>query len=304
MFPASVDYRRAESVDDALSLLAADDTEVLAGGHALIPDMKDRQRDPDTLVDVSDVPGLRGVETETEGVTVGALTTYADALDAPELADVPVLRDALSEVGDLQVRNRGTVGGNLAQADPDGDLPAAALAADARLLVRSSDSRRRVDATDFFRGPNATALGDDELLTAVRFPATGNGGAYVRKTHPASGYALVGVGACVSVENGTVADARVGVTGATEYPIRLRAVEKAISGVDVTDHEAVDDAAAATTDDLPVDLRGDEHASAEFRGHLLGVHTAEALGRALDRAVTARDGARNGDEPVSGGGAE
>lgn len=304
MFPASFDYRRPDSVDAALSALAADGAVALSGGHSLVPALKARERTPDVVVDLGGLDDLRGVEAEGEELAVGALTTYADFLAAdPVGADV--LADATRAVGDRQIRNRGTVGGNLAAAEPRGDLPAAAVAANATLVVRGSDGERTVGADEFFRGDGETACGDDELLTEVRLPtapageecveATRFGGAYAKKTHPSEGYAAVGVAARVGVADGTVTDARVAVNGVLDRPTRLDAVESALVGLDVDaapeaghagSEGPVAAAGARASDGIdPADARTDHLVSGAYRVELLPKYTRRAVAGAVARAT-------------------
>jgi len=289
MFPAEFDYERAESVSEALGLLeryADADVEVLAGGHSLVPAMKTEGREPDVVVDL-DVPALDAVNALDDRTVVGALTTYATLVDSGTVrGTVPLVAEAASEVGDTQIRNRGTIGGNLAEAHPGADLPAAALASDATVLLRDRDGKREVPATDFFRGGGETAVERDELLTGVRVPYPGDGGfAYARKTHPATGYAMVGVAAVVETEEGTVTAARVAATGAVDRAVRLPSVEDALAD-EPLDADTVDAAASEARADVDADrLRSDAYASGEFRGELLETYVARALETAADRAA-------------------
>ncbi|WP_290813585.1 FAD binding domain-containing protein [Halovivax sp.] len=297
MYPATFDYRRASSVDDALSQLASEtdrDVRPIAGGHGLLPAMKAGELAPDVLVDVGDCDELGAIEPadDGEGVVVGALATHADLLDSPVLADrVPLLAETAGAVGDVQIRNRGTIGGNLVEADPGADLPAALLALDATVRLRSPDDRRDVPAVDFFEGAGETVVADDELVTGIVVPGAGDG-AYAKKTHPARGFAMVGVAAAVELADDAIADVRVGAVGATERPIRLSAVEDALTGAGVDeasgaphDDGALADAAALVDDDLSAEpRRGDVHASAAFRARLLRTHVERATGAAIERA--------------------
>ncbi|WP_436929833.1 FAD binding domain-containing protein [Halosimplex halobium] len=301
MFPAEFDYERAESVGEALELLethADADVEVLAGGHSLVPAMKTEGRSPDVVVDL-DVPELDAVNALADRTVVGALTTYATVVDSRAVrANVPLLAETAAEVGDLQIRNRGTVGGNLAEAHPGADLPAAALASDATVLLRNSEGKREVSATDFFRGDGETAVESGELLTGVRVPHADDAGfAYRRKTHPATGYAMVGVAAVVETDGGgrdgaggdsgegSVSSAWVAATGAVDRAIRLPSVEDALAG-EPLETDTIERAASAARDDVDDDrLRSDPHASGEFRGELLETYTARALDAAAERVA-------------------
>lgn len=298
MFPAAFDYERAASVSEALDLLdehADADVEILAGGHSLVPAMKTEGREPDVVVDL-DVPALDAVNALDDRTVVGALTTYATLVDSGAVrSTVPLVAEAASEVGDTQIRNRGTIGGNLAEAHPGADLPAAVLASDATILLRNRDGKREVAATDFFRGDGETAVERGELLAGVRVPHADDGGfAYARKTHPATGYAMVGVAAVVETEGdaggddgseGVVSSARVAATGAVDRAVRLPSVEGALVA-EPLDAATVDAAASEATDDIDTGrLRSDAYASGEFRGELLETYVGRALETAADRAA-------------------
>ncbi|MCU4971181.1 FAD binding domain-containing protein [Halobacteria archaeon AArc-m2/3/4] len=295
MFPPHFDYHRASSIDDALDVLERhrdDDPRILAGGHSLLPDLKNGRASPDVLVDIGEIDGLRGiesgvdVESDTDHGTgqtaIGALTTYADVLESDHLErHAPVLTDATRVLADLQIRNRGTVGGNLTAAEPGADLPAAALAADATIHVRGPDGERTIDAGEFLGADGSeSALGERELVTEIRVPPSPTGG-YAKKTHPASGYAMVGVAAVLEIDTETIADARVAATGVLEHAVRLTAVEDALVGERVD--EAIETAAERAGETIdPADARSDDHASGEFRVHLLSTYAAQALERAME----------------------
>lgn len=283
MYPPDCDYYRAGDVNEALDLLAdhaAADPALFAGGQGLVTDMKTGEAAPGVLVDISGIDRLRGIEAVDTGVTVGALTRHADLAVSGTLRErVPVLARAADHVADRQVRNRGTLGGNLAEADPAADLPAAVLAADATLVLEGQGGERTVDTREFFEGDGATALDDREVLTAVRL-APADGSAYVRKTHPATGYAAVGVAAAVEVADGGVTDARVAVTGVTDRARRLRSVEAAL-----TDGDDVSRAAERATGDIDAErLLGDAHFSGDYRRRVLPTYVERALDAAVDRA--------------------
>ena len=287
MFPPQLDYHRAHSVAEALRLLGAHadrDPAIIAGGQGLIQSMKLGEAAPEVLIDVSNVDELAGVEISDDGVTVGALTTHAEVIDSEALREhVPLLAEAAEQVGDLQIRNRGTLGGNLAEADPGADLPAAVLATGATIHARGPDGERTISVDEFFVGREETALADGELLTAVELPASQGPSAYVRKTHPATGYAMVGVAASLEIEKGSVSSARVAVTGATEHAVRLPDVEGALVGTDVDEVDVGESAARA---DLPAEkLVDDPHASGEFRARLAETYVGRALETAVGRAA-------------------
>ena len=287
MFPPQLDYHRAHSVAEALDLLAthADrEPAIIAGGQGLIQSMKLDEAAPGLLVDVSNVGELAGVEADEDGVTVGALTTHAEIIDAEPIREhVPLLAEAAEQVGDLQIRNRGTLGGNLAEADPGADLPAAVLAADATIHALGPNGERAIPVDEFFVGQEETALGDDELLTAVELPASPETNAYVRKTHPATGYAMVGTAVALETDEGSISGARVAVTGATVYAVRLPEVEEALAGTAI---DEVDVSEVAARSDLPAEkLVDDPHASGEFRARLAETYVGRALETALDRTL-------------------
>lgn len=293
MYPPRVDYRRPATVEAALDALDAEGARVLAGGHSLVPALKERATDAGTLVDVGEIDALRGVDRDDGATAVGACTTYADALDDGTLRErAPAVADALAALGDRQIRNRGTVGGNLVQGDPGADVPAAALAADASVLVRGPDGERTVAVEDLYAAdaPPATdrdpaaAVGADELVTTVRVPDAPDGAAYERKTHPARGYATVGVAVRVWIEDGTVGDARIAATGVRRAPTRLSAAETALTGR-APDADAAAAASERAGDGLDPDaVRSDPNVSGAYRLRLLSAYAERAIGTAFERA--------------------
>ena len=292
MYPPQFDYYRASSVEEALELLErTDESRVLAGGHSLLPELKARRQSPEALVDVSEIDSLRSIDVGESETVVGALTTYAALVRSDAVWEhAGAFAEATKNVGDIQIRNRGTVGGNLAQADAAGDLPAAVVATDATITVESPVGERSIAAEDFFVGENATALEEGELVTAIQLPhVDGAGGAYVKKTHPASGYAMVGVAAVLGVEDGDVSHARVASNGVTETTCRLRAVEEALLEESLDPESpnsaTLEAAAKRTEEDLEsASLVSDSHASGEFRAHLLPTYVERALESAIARA--------------------
>ncbi|MGM0592359.1 MAG: FAD binding domain-containing protein, partial [Halobacteriota archaeon] len=256
---------------------------------SLLPTMKSGLASPDHVVDIGQVDEMQGIEADGETVSVGALTTYATIADSTAMREsVAVMARAAHEVGDVQVRNRGTIGGNLAHADPASDLPAAALAADATMVLRGPDGERRVGVDDFFQGMYATAVGGDELLTRVDFPShPDNVAAYAKKPSPSSGYAMVGVAVTLSMDGQTVEDARVAANGVMDHGVRLGPVESALAGesLDADTIEAAAEQAASDLDELM--MMSDLQASGEFRAQLLGVYTERALTDAAARAGVA-----------------
>lgn len=287
MYPDTFDYYKAESVGEALDLLdehAGEEAELLAGGHSLLPAMKTGLSSPDVLIDISGVEKMQGIETDGDTLSVGAMTRYSDLVDSDAVAEhAPALADAVRQVGDVQVRNRGTIGGNLAHADPAADLPGAALASDATLVAESSDGEREIPVDEFFFGMYATDLGPDELLTRVEIPsADGATGAYAKKPSPSSGYAMVGVAALLDTDGGTVDSARIGANGAMDHGVRLEPVEDALADGSL-DADAIETAAGHATDDLDETMMMDDlQASGEFRAQLLEVYTERALTAAMN----------------------
>ena len=291
MIPAPVAYSRATNLDEALAMLSehGEAAKLLAGGQSLIPLMKFRLTAPERLIDIGRVDELRGIEAADRGFRIGALTTYREVLEHAALcAAYPMLREVVHEVGDVQVRNRGTIGGALALADPAADLPAAVMALDGELEIRSRGGSRRVAVAEFITGPYATQLEATEIVTALILPPLPRsaGTAWVAMTQPASGYSLVGVAAVVGdvhgvLGQGTVEHVRVAVTGAAEAPYRATAVEDALTGTPCNDAD-LHAAAAHATDGQT--LASDIHAGAEFRASLAQTYVRRALTKALQRA--------------------
>jgi len=290
MYPDAFDYYTASSVDEALDLLAEHggaETELLAGGHSLLPAMKTGLSSPDVLIDLGEVDELVGVSGDGETVSIGAMTSYADLLEADVGDHAPAFVDAVGQVGDRQVRNRGTVGGNLAHADPASDLPGAALAVDATLVAQGPDGEREIEVDDFFWGMYATDLAEDELLTRIEVPAATDAvGAYAKKASPSSGYAMVGVAAQLELDGGEVASAGIGANGAMDHGVRLSGVEDELAGASL-DEDTIETAAQRATEDLDTAMMMEDlQASAEFRAQLLEVYTQRALEAVADEATT------------------
>lgn len=285
MIPGSFQYFAPESVDEALALLQqhADEAKLIAGGHSLLPAMKLRLAQPGVLIDLGRIGELRGIEVNGR-VSVGAGSTYHSLAASPELrAACPVLADCCEQIGDIQVRNRGTIGGSLAHADPAADLPAVALALGATVSVRGPAGAREIAADDLFVDMLTTALEPDEIITRVSFPrlGPGEGAAYQKLRHPASRYAIVGAAAYLRLApDGRVAAARVAVTGAGPKAVRQSAVEAALAG-------AADEAALAAASEhagADMDFLGDIHASEDYRRAMVKVYTRRALAEALRQA--------------------
>ena len=283
MIPAAFEYRRATSLDDALKAIAGGDAKVLAGGQSLLPLMKLRLASPGTLVDIGRLAELRGVRRLDDGrMSIGALTTYAELIHSPA-SNYGLLRDALPRIGDVQVRNRGTIGGAIAHADPASDLPACLLALDAELVARSASGERTIPINGFLEGAFTTGLQPDEIVTEILLPGPRDdaGSAYVSLENPASGYAIVGVAAVVFAGDGDgIATANVALTGVGEVAYRARAVESALAGSDGS-QDAVTAAAAHATDGITVN--SDIHADRAYRTSMAAVYTRRAVEAARGR---------------------
>lgn len=288
MIPAQFEYSVAQTVDEAISLLQkyGDEAKLLAGGHSLLPIMKLRLAQPRHLVDISRIPGLRGVRREGDVLVIGALTTHHELETSSLLQEhCPLVSQTAREVGDTQIRNRGTIGGSLAHADPAADYPAMVLALEAQLSVAGPQGSRTVPALDFFHGFYTTDLAPDEILTEIRVPVlgSGTGTAYGKWTRRACDFAVVGVAAVVEVEQGTIRRAAVALTGVGEKAVRASAVEQALSGRPATEDSLREAAQLAAEGLEPPD---DLNASADFRRHLARVMTRRVLAQALQAAVS------------------
>jgi carbon-monoxide dehydrogenase medium subunit len=286
MYPTSFDYYRPTSVAEAIELLRQhEDARVLAGGHSLLPAMKLRATTPAVLVDIGRIPGLAGIRTTATGLRIGALTTHAAiaASDAVK-ATCPILAEAAAQIGDVQVRNRGTIGGSLAYADPAADLPTVMVALNATLIATGPNGEREIPAREFFVDLFTTALRPDELLTAIEVPAlgAGSGSAYVKHRHPASSYAVVGVAAIVTLRDGRCADVSLAVGGATANPVIATAAQQALIG-QAPSAEAIAAAAERVTEAITNPL-SDTYASGEYRTHLATALARRALTAAVERA--------------------
>jgi carbon-monoxide dehydrogenase medium subunit len=287
MFASSFEYYRARSVADAQQLLAAHPgAKLLAGGHSLVPLLKLRLAWPPAVVDIGRIPELRGVVRQGESVRIGALTTHAELAASADLrAAAPALAEAAAVVGDPAVRNRGTIGGNLAHADPASDLPTVLLALDARLIATGPKGERAIPVDGFFKGIMTTELADDEILIAVQVPASarGQGSAYEKFPHPASRYAVLGAAARVTVADGTCTAARVAIGGLLPSPRRASAVEQALVGKPATD-QSIAEASRQVAADLGKDVTGDIYASGEYRAAMAPVYVKRAVAAAIKRA--------------------
>jgi carbon-monoxide dehydrogenase medium subunit len=284
MHPPKFDYYRASSVQDAISLMQSHPgAKFLAGGHSLIPILNHRLADPGALIDIGRISELKGISNGNGRYRIGALTPYVQVAAASDLP--AALVEAAGMIGDPQVRNRGTVGGNVAHADPASDLPTVFLALKATFYIAGQNGTRTVNADDFFIDLFTTALDEDEVLTAVEVPVEGQhtGSAYTKLFNPASRYAMVGVAAQVTVENGRCSTASVAVGGLTSKATRASSVEAALIG-QTPDASTIASAAAAVQNDLGDDVMGDIHASADYRRQMATVFVKRALTDAAERA--------------------
>jgi carbon-monoxide dehydrogenase medium subunit len=274
MIPATFDYAVAESVDDAIRLLGEGgaDAKILAGGHSLLPFMKLRFAAPSLLVDIGGIDDLRGVDTGDDSFRVGALTRHADL---QVRSDMGLVAAVASQIADQQVRNRGTIGGSLAQGDPASDLPATLLALGGSVVVRGPDGEREIAAEDLFQGFMMTSIAPGEVLTQVRLPGlTGYGYGYEKFNRRAEDWAMVGVCALVKASDGVCEDVRIGLTHMGPTPLRASAAEDALRGQPL-DAEHIAAAAAHAADGTNPD--GDLNATPDYKRHLARVLTARAL---------------------------
>ncbi|HEV8316710.1 MAG TPA: xanthine dehydrogenase family protein subunit M [Vicinamibacterales bacterium] len=286
MIPAAFEYARATSLDDALAKLTAanGDAKFIAGGHSLVPLMKLRLSEPKVLIDIARIPDLSGIREKDGRIEIGACTVHHDVASSALLREqCPVVSDAAAEIGDPQVRNRGTLGGSLAHADPSADYPAVMLAVDAEIHVKNPKGWRVVKADDFFKDLFTVDLAPDEIIAGVRF-APVRTAAYAKLHQRASHYAIVGVAAALDVSDGRIRSARIGLTGAGPHAVRLRTVEQALAGKTLS-RESIEAAARVAGTDLTA-VNGDIHASAEYRRAMIPVFTRRALERALARAIS------------------
>jgi carbon-monoxide dehydrogenase medium subunit len=280
MIPTAFDYNAPTTLDEALSLLSAnpDGAKVLAGGHSLIPAMKLRLAQPEMLVDITRIKNLSYIREESGQILVGATTTHYELESSSLLQTIcPLIPACAASIGDVQVRNKGTIGGSLAHSDPAGDWPAAALALNAELVLVGPSGERIVKADDFFVDLLTTALEPGEILREIRIkkPSGRFGQAYQKVPHPASGFAVVGIAVNLTLNaSGKCDSASLGVTGVGSKAYRPNASEQSLAGTNV-DEQSIATAASHVCDG--VDANSDLYASAEYRCHLAKVHTRRAI---------------------------
>jgi carbon-monoxide dehydrogenase medium subunit len=278
VIPAAFDYVAPSTVEDAVRALAeaGEDAKVLAGGQSLLPVLRMRLAGPTVIVDLGRIAELRGVREDGDSLVIGAMTTHYDVQRDPLVTEhAALLAVTTNQVADPQVRHRGTFGGSLAHADPAGDLPAPALALDARFVIAGPNGRRTVTAADFFVDFFTTALAADEILVEVQVPKyTGWGAHYEKFNRVAQAWSIVAVAAAVRVEGGTFAEARVGLTNMAATPVRATAVEQALVGQPATAESVRAAAAHAAEGTHPT---SDVNSDADFRRHLATVLTSRAV---------------------------
>ncbi|MDA0734565.1 MAG: xanthine dehydrogenase family protein subunit M [Chloroflexi bacterium] len=315
MFSAEFDYHKASSVAEAIQLLGANpDAKLMAGGHSLIPLMKLRLARPSAVIDIGGVAALKGISINNGNVRIGALTTHGEIASSPDLRRAnPLMAEAAGGIGDTQVRNRGTIGGNIAHADPASDWGTVLTALDATIEVEGPNGKRTMTVENFFKGAFTTALAENEVITAIYAPVLsrddhdgghghghdhghehghdhgedqgianvrGDLGEYAKMAHPASFYPVVGGAVVVTVDGGRCLAARVAAGGLVPSPVRARSVEQALIGKELTTQN-ISDAVDHLADDLGSDIIGDVYASADFRLKVAPVEIKHALYHAI-----------------------
>jgi carbon-monoxide dehydrogenase medium subunit len=283
MIPTPFDYDRAMTLDEAVAKLAAANgsAKLIAGGHSLVPLMKLRLAEPKVLIDIGRIPGLSGIREKDGWIVIGAGTVHHDVAASALLhRECPVVAEAAASIGDPQVRNRGTLGGSLAHADPAADYPAAMLAVDAEIHVKGPAGSRTVKASGFFRNLFTVDLANDEIVVGVRFKPT-RASAYCKLFQRASHFAIVGVAAALEVSSGKVQTARIGLTGVGPTAVRLTRVEQVLAGQPAS-RDAFAEATKNAGADVPV-VNSDIHASGDYRRAMTAVFARRALEGALGR---------------------
>jgi carbon-monoxide dehydrogenase medium subunit len=289
MIPAAFDYQVPKTLEEALRLYErhGDEAKILAGGHSLLPLMKLRLAQPRYIIDIGRLRGMDYIREENGKIAIGALTTHAEIETSDLLREkCPLLPETAGEIGDVQVRNRGTIGGSLAHADPAADYPAAILALEAEIVVANAGGTRTIAAKDFFVDMLTTALRPGEILSQVRVPvlAPRVGTAYAKLHQPASGFAVVGAAARVTVAGDKIEDVTLGITGLGPKAFRATGVERALKGKKASPPLLEEAARHAADGAEPL---ADIHASAEYRSEMAAVFARRALERAIERAQSA-----------------
>lgn len=286
MIPAAFDYQKASSVEEAVGLLKEHgmDAKILAGGHSLIPAMKLRLNQPGILIDISGIAEIKGIKDEGRKLVIGANTTHGEiARSAAVASGAPVLAETAGVIGDVQIRNKGTIGGSLAHADPAADWPAALIACDSTIEVIGGGGSRTIPATDFFTGIYDTALEEDEVIVAIHIPKVPEtaGSAYAKFFQPASRFAIVGCAVVLEMKDSFCTSARVAFTGVADAAFLDEKVSAALSN-QTLDDETIKAASAQAASDA--DILGDHFASAEYRQHLATVFAERAIRAAMANA--------------------
>jgi carbon-monoxide dehydrogenase medium subunit len=285
MYPPEFDYARAASIREAIDLMQEHQgAKLLAGGHSLLPLLKLRQASADMLIDIGRISQLKGVARNNGTLSIGALTTHAYLASTGGLPGAII--DAASHIGDWQVRNRGTIGGNVAHADPASDHPTVLTALDAEIHITGDRGERNLRAGDFFLDLFTTALSENEIITDIDVPTPvrGTGSAYFKMVHPASAYSVLGAAAMITIVDGVCSSARVAVGGLTPKATRAFSVEAALTGKRL-DEQTIEQASRALAADLPDDiLIGDFYASTEYRKAIAPEYVQRAVTKAADRA--------------------
>lgn len=276
MIPVSFDYKKATSVEEALSMLKGD-AKILGGGHSLIPTLKLRLDAPGCLVDISKIESLCNIRDNEKSISIGAGVTHAQiAADSTLAEHCPMMQQAAEEIGDIQVRNKGTLGGSIAHADPAADWPAVLLAANAQVTIQSQGGSRTVDIDQFFKGFFETAVEEGEIITSIQIPKSkaNTHSTYVKFKQPASRFAIVGCAAALEKDGDTVVSARIGLTGVADAAYRAKHVEKALAGKALNE-ASIDAAVQHVTEGVAV--MSDHYASETYRSHLAHVFVRRAL---------------------------
>ncbi|MCH8989714.1 MAG: xanthine dehydrogenase family protein subunit M [Chloroflexi bacterium] len=285
MFSTEFEYKKAGSVSEAIQLLSDNsDAKIIAGGHSLLPLMKLRLARPSLVIDIGGIEELKGITVEKGTLRIGALTTHAEIASSSEVQSAAgILWEAAQGIGDPQVRNRGTIGGNVAHADPASDLPTVLTAMNAEFIIQRAggitrSGSRTVSVGDFFTGAFTTALGENEILTGIEMPvlAENQHAEYAKMAHPATSFAIVGAAVVVTMDGQTCTAASIAVGGLTPIPVRAPSVEQALAGQELTE-ETITAAAGLVVNDLGSDILGDIFASAEYRRAMAAVELKHAV---------------------------
>ena len=287
MIPTQFDYLTPATLDEAVSLLGqhADEAKILAGGHSLIPAMKLRLATPQVLIDIGRIKGLSYIREEGGQIRIGAMTTHYQMEASDRLREIcPLLPECAAAIGDVQVRNKGTIGGSVAHSDPAGDWPAAIIALGAEMVAVGANGERVIKSDDFFVDMLTTALDAGEILREIRIntPSGRFGQAYLKVPQPASGFAVVGVAVSLTRDpGGSCQSIGIGITGVASKVYRASAAESALTGKAIDD-QSIASAASHATDGISVN--GDLYASDAYRRHLAQVYTRRAIEAAASRA--------------------